>query len=238
MTDPKRPINLVSPTSDAQPTDQASVDAKPDLSEAAIQILRFPEKVTLAIGLALLATPIALWLALVMPRVQEITGAAEASGGDAKEGLLIGVMLAVISVAVSLLASIIRAYAHSESDERIDLENAAVEELRLPMDDAQRAEAEAVKARNRAFGQTDAVTTTYRDHQNAIVDHFWEQFYARHVNDPSVYGTWSDKKAVIERFKVDFKDLFKTAAVLTPKDVEKLIDERRQDRAASNVAEV
>jgi hypothetical protein len=232
----KKRINLVSSGPAGRSAARAGVDPPletPDLSPAAIDILKCPPKMMLSIGLVLLLAPLVLWLALVVPRVQEITGAAAASGHTSKDGLLIGIMLAVISVTVSLLASIIRAYAHSETQERIELERDGVEQLREPMDAAQRAEAEAVEALNVAIGATDAIPTTYGEHQNAIVDHFWEAFFARHANDPSVYGTWSDKAAVKERFATKFEVLFAAPQTLTPKDIEKLIKDNRDKRHAA-----
>jgi hypothetical protein len=233
MSDQKRPINLVRPDVDPEPPN-AVTDDVPDLRRAAINILKFPEKVTLIMGLVLLGAPLGLWLALVVPRVNEITGAGAASGHKGSDGLLIGVMLAIISVVVSLLATVIRAYAHNEVDERIDLERTDVDTLRASMDEAQRVEAEAVETRNKAFGETDAVVTTYRDHQNAIKDHFWEGFFARHANDASIYGTWSDKDTVEERFKTKHDVLFNTPEVVTPKAVQKFILDNRSGRATAH----
>lgn len=231
MTDSKRPINLV--PADAGPTSplpEEGPDQQPDLDPAAINILKFTAKVTLFLGLMFLVSPLVLWLALVIPRVQEITGAAAASGHAAKEGLLIGIMLAIISVVASSLATGLKAYAHNEVDERCEREREAVGKLRTPMAEAQRELTEKVEARNRAFGETDAVVTTYREHQRAIVDHFWEGFYARHVNDPSTYGTWSDQKAVAKRFAIKFDELFSGPSVLTPDDIKSLIENDRSGR--------
>lgn len=196
-----------------------------------VPVPRFPPRVLQSLALVLTALPLVLWGLLAIPRAIEITGAAEGSGGEGGEDLYVGLMLASISIIVSLLAVTLSALSDSDAAERVAIEHEETERLKVPMLEAEHEAYRAAEERNRAFGATDALVGTYSDGLAAIESHFFEGFYRRHAQDPEVYGTWDDLETVARRFKWTFDELFRRPDMLTAEELAELIERDRATRA-------